>query len=301
LKKENPYLPREVPFSKRWFRSYLYIVVGTFIMSLGYVFFINPYKIVPGGVYGISIMIHHIFGSPIGITALCFNIPITLIGIKILGPKFGVKTVVGFVLSAIYIDTLNYFSKGNPLVQDDPLLSCIFGGALIGLGVGLFFKSNATAGGSDVVSMIIAKYSSIPLGQLMMIVDSSIVIISLIAFRDWKIPLYSWIVIFITGKVIDIVYEGISYDKMVYIISDKNEEISNKICFDLNRSATTIPARGHYTGMDKEMVFTVLNRRELSILLDHIKEIDSNAFVSITNASMILGKGFKSIHDINQH
>lgn len=293
-------LNREVPFSKKWFRSYAFIVVGTFIMSLGYVYFINPYKIVPGGVYGISIMIHHLFGFPIGVTALFFNIPITLLGMKVLGPKFGVKTVVGFVLSAIYIDVLNYLSKGLPLVQDDPLLSCIFGGALIGFGVGLFFKSKATAGGSDVVSMIIAKYSRIPLGQLMMIVDSSIVLVSLIAFRDWRIPLYSWIVIFITGKVIDIVYEGVSYDKMVYIISDKNQEICERIVSVLNRSATVIPATGYYTNNNREMIYTVLDRREVTILLEHIREIDPNSFVSIANASMIVGKGFKSIHEINE-
>lgn len=300
LSRIDKYLPHEVLFSRRWFRSYFYIVVGTFIMSLGYVYFINPYKIVPGGVYGISIMIHHLTGSPIGLTALLFNIPITLLGIKILGPKFGIKTVVGFVLSAIYIDVLNYFSKGISLVPDDPLLSSIFGGALIGFGVGLFFKSKATAGGSDVVSMIIAKYSRIPLGQLMMIVDSTIVVISLIVFRDWKIPLYSWIVIFITGKVIDIVYEGISYDKMVYIISEKNNEICDRIINVLNRSATVIPTIGYFSKSNKDMVYTVLNRRELSILLEHIREIDSTAFISIANASMIVGKGFKSILEINE-
>jgi uncharacterized membrane-anchored protein YitT (DUF2179 family) len=300
VEKVNQYLNSEALFSKKWFRSYAYIVVGTFIMSLGYVYFINPYKIVPGGVYGISIMIHHLMGSPIGVTALFFNIPITLLGIKILGPKFGFKTVVGFVLSAIYIDVLNYFSKGVPLVQDDPLLSSIFGGALIGLGVGLFFKSKATAGGSDVVSMIIAKYSRLPLGLLMMIVDSSIVVVSLIAFRDWRIPLYSWIVIFITGKMIDFVYEGVSYDKMVYIISENNHKICDYIVGVLNRSATIIPATGYYTNNNKEMVYTVLNRRELTILLEKIREIDPMAFVSITNASLIVGKGFKSIHELNE-
>jgi len=300
LKRVDQYLNSETLFSKKWFRSYAYIVVGTFIMSLGYVYFINPYKIVPGGVYGISIMIHHLIGSPIGVTALFFNIPITLLGIKVLGPKFGIKTVVGFVLSAIYIDVLNYLSKGTPLVQNDPLLSSIFGGALIGLGVGLFFKSKATAGGSDVVSMIIAKYSRLPLGQLMMIVDSSIVVVSLIAFRDWRIPLYSWIVIFITGKMIDFVYEGVSYDKMVYIISGKNHEICDYIVGVLNRSATIIPATGYYTNNNKEMVYTVLNRRELTILLEQIREIDPMAFVSITNASLIVGEGFKSIHELNE-
>lgn len=268
-------------------------------MSVGYVYFINPYKIVPGGVYGVSIIIHHLFNTPIGLVALAFNIPITIIGIKILGPRFGIKTVIGFVLSAIYIDVLNYYSKGKPVVDNDPLLSAIFGGVLIGLGVGLFFKSKATAGGSDVISMIISKYSRIPLGQLMIIVDSVIVLLGLLAFRDWKIPLYSWIVIFIMGRVIDTVLEGISYEKAVYIVSDKHEEILAIIKDNLKKGCTILDAKGGYSNDKKPLLFTILNRRELIIILGHIKNVDPNAFVTVVNANKIIGKGYRSIFDVD--
>lgn len=293
------FIPKDTIFSKKWFKSYFYIVIGTFIMSVGYVYFINPYKIVPGGVYGISIIIHHLFGTPIGLVALAFNIPITIIGVKVLGPRFGVRTVVGFILAAIYIDVLNYFSQGKPIVESDPLLSSIFGGALIGLGVGLFFKSKATSGGSDVISMVISRYSRIPLGQLMIIVDSAIVLVGLIAFRDWTIPLYSWIVIFVMGKVIDTVHEGISYEKAVYIISDRHDEISEIIHENLKRGCTQMPAKGMYKNEDKSMIFTILNRRELTILLGFIKTIDPDAFVTVVNTNKILGKGFRSLNNFD--
>jgi len=297
LKVTNSFIPKEELFSKKWFRSYTYIIIGTFIMSVGYVFFITPHKITPGGVYGISIVLHHLFGTPLGLTALLFNIPITLIGIKILGPRFGIKTVVGFVLSAIFLDTLQHFSQGQPLIESDPLLSAIFGGALIGLGVGLFFKSKATAGGSDVISMIIAKYTKVPLGQLMIMVDSVIVLIGLIAFRDWKIPLYSWLVIFVMGKVIDTVLDGISYEKAVYIISNKHEEVGIIISENLNRGSTLIHGTGNYTKKDTPIIFVVLNRREVEILLGYVKSIDPDAFITVVDANKILGRGFGSLKD----
>lgn len=269
-------------------------------MAVGYVYFIIPYKIVPGGIYGISIVLHYLLHTPIGLVALAFNIPLTLIGIKVLGPRFGIKTVVGFVLAALYIDGLSYLSGGKPLVEDDPLLSSVFGGALIGLGVGLFFKSKATTGGSDVISMIIGKYSRIPLGQLMIIVDSVIVLLGFLAFQDWKIPLYSWIVIFIMGKVIDTVLEGISYEKSVYIVSNKNDEIAEKIKMNIHRGGTILAGKGIYNGEERTVLMTVLNRRELNILIHHIKSIDQEAFVTVVGASKILGKGFKSLNDFDQ-
>jgi uncharacterized membrane-anchored protein YitT (DUF2179 family) len=291
------FLPFEKPFSKKWFRSYILILIGTFAIAVGYVYFISPHKIVPGGVYGIAIMIHYTFGFPIGLTALCFNIPLTIIGIKVLGPRFGVKTVVGFILTSVFVDTLYYFSGNSALVEEDTLLSCIFGGLLIGLGVGLVFKAKASSGGTDLVSMMLAKYTRLPLGQLSMMVDSSIVLVSLLVFGDWKIPLYSFIVIFILGKVVDVTLQGISYDKTLFIISDKYEEIRDKIIMDLNRGGTFIHGEGMYNGAPKKIIYVVVNRRELAMLEEFISHIDPGAFLSVVDANEILGKGFKSLHD----
>jgi uncharacterized membrane-anchored protein YitT (DUF2179 family) len=293
-------------FSRKWFINYGLITLGSLILAAGFVFFISPYRIVPGGVYGISIVIHYVTrglsswapdGFPIGLMGLILNIPLTIIGIRILGPRFGVKTVIGFVLTSIFMDGITYFWGEKPLVEGDALLSSIFGGVLIGIGLGLIFKSKATSGGSDIIAMIIAKYTNIPLGQLLIYVDSVIVLLGLVVFADWKIPLYSWIVIFVTGKTIDIVLQGISVDKTLFIISDKFEEIRDRIINDLQRGGTYIPGYGMYNGAKKTIIFTVVNRREMAILEEYIHIIDPDAFVTVLEANEILGEGFKSLRE----
>ena len=291
------FIVKEKLFSKKWFIAYSLITVGAFIMAAGFVLFITPYKIVPGGVYGVSIVLHHLFGTPVGLIALCFDIPLTILGIKILGPRFGIKTVVGFVLTAGFVDLLTYLWGDQPLVENDALLSSIFGGVFIGLGLGMIFKAKATSGGSDIIAMIVAKYTKLPLGQLMIAVDSAIVMVGVVAFQDWKIPLYSLIVIFITGRVVDVVLQGISYDKTLFIISEKPKELRDKIVNDLNRGGTFIQGKGMYDGNERTIVYTVVNRRELAMLQDFIHRTDPDAFMTVINANEILGKGFKSLRD----
>lgn len=292
-----PFLQTDRLFTRKWFISYALIIVGTFLVATGYVYFITPYKIVPGGIYGISIVLHHMFGTPVGLTALLFNIPLTIIGTKVLGPRFGTKTVVGFILTSVFVDTLSFFTQYKPLVENDPFLSSVFGGALVGAGVGLIFKSKATSGGSDVIAMIIARFTRMPLGQLMMAVDSCIVLVGFIVFRDWSIPLYSWITIFVMGKTIDTILSGVNYEKTIFIVSDKHDEIRDKIINDLNRGGTFLQGEGMFNGQSKKVIFTVVNRRELAMLEEFINKIDSKAFLTIMDAHEILGQGFKSLNE----
>ncbi len=300
------FIVKEKPFSKKWLINYGLIILGTFILASGFVFFITPYMIVPGGVYGISIVIHYLTkdlfsfapgGFPVGLMGLILNIPLTIIGIKILGPRFGVKTIIGFVLTSFFMDFLTWWWGELPLVENDPLLSSIFGGVLVGFGLGLIFKSKASSGGSDIIAMILAKYTRLPVGQLIIYVDSVIVLVGLIAFGDWRIPLYSWVVIFVTGKVIDAVMQGISYDKTLFIISDKYQEIRDKIINDLDRGGTFISGTGMYKGAEKTIIFTVVNRRELAVLEEFIHKTDPNAFLTVMDANEILGEGFGSIKE----
>ncbi len=302
------FIQKDKIFTKDWFISYSLVTIGAFIMAAGFVFFINPYQIVPGGVYGISIVVHELTrglfnfwpdGIPIGFFGLVLNVPLTILGIKILGPRFGIKTVIGFILTSVFMDGLTLiFGDNDPLgLANDLLLSCVFGAVLIGFGLGLIFKSRATSGGSDIIAMILAKYTRLPVGQLLVFVDSTIVILGLIVFKDWKIPLYSWLVIFITGKVIDLVLEGANYEKMLLIISDQHEEIKSKIINDINRGGTILHGEGMYQGKAKKVIYTVVSRRELAILESYIHKIDPEAFVTVVDAREILGKGFKSLND----
>lgn len=294
---DTSFFQKEKLFSLNWFKSYAFIAIGTFMISVAFVYFISPNKIVPGGIYGIAIMLHHLLGTPIGLTALAFNIPLTLIGLKILGPRFGAKTVVAFVLTSIFVDTLSYFHGPLPLVPGETLVSCIFGGLLIGIGVAFTFKAKATSGGSDVIAMILQKYTRLPVGQLMMMVDSSIVLLSYVAFGDWRIPLFSWITIFVVGKVVDTAMHGFTYDKTLFIISDKHEEIRNSLISDIKRGGTFLHGEGMYKRESKQIIFTVVSPRELYMLEEYIHRIDPEAFIAVLDAYEILGKGFKSLSE----
>ncbi len=291
------FISKEKIFSRKWFTSYTLITIGAFIMAAGYVLFVSPYKFVPGGVYGIGIILYHLLGFPVGLTGLAFNIPLLFIGIRYLGPRFGVKTIVGFFLASGFIDGLALLTGNEPLEGIEPLLASIFGGVLIGMGLGLIFKAKATSGGSSIIAMIITKFTRIPLGQSLMIVDAVIVLLGLAAFGDWTIPLYSLIIIFITGKVIDVVLEGFSYEKTLFIISDKYDAIADKILVDLNRGGTFIEGKGMFNNDEKKIIFVNVTRREVAILQDFINQIDPNAFVTVIEASEILGKGFRSLKE----
>ena len=300
------FLTTEKLFSRKWFRAVFLILSGTLVMALGYVFFISPYKIVPGGVYGIAIILHYAFNFPIGITALCFDIPLILIGLKILGPRFGWKTILGFVSMAIFVDGITwcnmYFRGGSnlPLVENSPLLSSIYGGVLIGIGLGLVFKSKASSGGTDLIAMIIHRYTHVSLGNLIIYVDSVIVLVGFAYFREWEIPLYSWIVIYITGKVVDLILEGANYNKAMFIISEKYPEIKEKIIVDLERSGTVIDGKGMYSDDYRKIIFSIVTRREVEILKEYIYEIDKKAFISIMDTNEILGEGFKPLADVKK-
>lgn len=299
------FLSKQKMFSKQWFIDYTLILVGSFILAAGFVYFVTPHKIVPGGVYGIAIVVHYLTrdifsfwpdGIPIGLFGLVLNIPLTIAGIKILGPRFGVKTIVGFVLTSFFIDGITWLRPvGDAPLVNDVLLSSVFAGVMIGIGLGLIFKSRATSGGSDIIAMIIAKYTKLQLGKLMIYVDSVIVLMGLAAFKDWHIPLYSWVVIYITGRAIDMILEGADYNKALLIVSKKHLEIKNKILVDLERGGTYLRGEGMYTGEEKHIIYTVVSRREVAILQEYIGKIDPDAFITVMDAREILGEGFQSL------
>jgi uncharacterized membrane-anchored protein YitT (DUF2179 family) len=299
------FLSKQKMFSKQWFIDYTLILFGSFILAAGFVYFVTPHKIVPGGVYGIAIVVHYLTagmfsfwpdGIPIGLFGLVLNIPLTIAGIKILGPRFGVKTVIGFVLTSFFIDGITYLRpEGNAPLVNDVLLSSVFAGVLIGIGLGLIFKSRATSGGSDIIAMIIAKYTNLQLGKLMIYVDSVIVLMGLVAFKDWHIPLYSWVVIYITGRAIDMILEGADYNKALLIVSKKHEDIKNKILIDLERGGTYLRGEGMFTGEEKQIIYTVVSRREMAVLQEYIGTIDPDAFITVMDAREILGEGFQNL------
>ena len=268
---------------KEFFKTYSLIVLGTFIMSIGYVIFVSPLKLAPGGVYGIAIILHHVFNFPIGLSGICLDIPLLIIGTLWLGPKFGAKTIVGVITLPAFISLWEKIYGYAPLIAlpGDPMtpdpaanfIVALCGGVIIGIGLGLIFKTRATSGGSDIIAMIIGKYlKHIPLGTLLIIVDSTIVLAALAAFKDWTIPLYSWLIIYVTGIVMDKVIAGFHSNKVVLIVSDYYDEI-------------------------RQHIFDSISRKQLPILVHFVHEIDPKAFVSILDASETLGDGFTSLRE----
>lgn len=282
-------------FSWRWFRSYILIVAGSIIMSAGYSFFADPHRIVPGGVYGTAIVIHHVFGFPTGTVGLVFNIPLFIAGILILGPRFGVKTFVGTILTSGFIDLFNSFGWGSP--TDDMMLASIVSGLLIGAGLALIFKAKATTGGSDIIAQIVHKYTRLPIGQLLIFIDSLIVTVGVIAFKDFSLALYALITIYITGKVLDAILLGGNNRKAVFVISDRHEEIREFILKKLSRGGTYFHGQGMYKKEDKKVIYTALSRRELAALQDFVKDTDSEAFISVFDTNQIYGRGFLPIEE----
>ena len=288
---------------KQMAKDYSMILLGTFIMAVGFVVFVSPLKLAPGGVYGIAIILHHVFGFPIGLSGIALDIPLLIIGTVWLGPKFGMKTVVGIVSLSGFITLLEKIYGYNPLIAlannptiPDPAANFIIalcGGVFIGLGLGLIFKTRATSGGTDIIATIVGKYlKHIPLGTILIVVDSIIVLGALIAFDDWTIPLYSWLIIYVTGLVVDKVIAGFASSKTVIIISDKYEEIKTCILKNLNRGGTFLHGEGMYNRTEKRIIYTTISRKQLPQLIHFVHEIDAKPFLSVLDATDTLGEGF---------
>ena len=175
------------------------------------------------------------------------------------------------------------------------MLECNFGGDVMGVGVGMIMKTRASSGGTDVLSNILYKWTHRPLGQLQIMIDSCIVVFGFLMFQDWKVPMYSWLSIFLMGKTIDIILQGFNAEKSFFIISDKAEEIREYVLNDLHRGGSIVPIQGMYNRAEKEMIMTMVNRRQMVTLQQAIYKIDPNAFVTIFDAKQILGKGFKRL------
>ena len=306
---------KEKIFSARWFQTWGTLLLGSMVIATGYTFFMTPYQIVPGGIYGISTILNWKLGFPIGMAALCFNLPLSLIGFKILGRDFGLRTFICFWLVALFADgfpwalehwcgyTAEFAHDPLQLVKggiDNPdatkegvLLASIFGGVVIGVGAGLIFKTRSSSAGTDVLAAVLHKLTRRPLGMMQMTVDLIIVVLGFVAFPDWKTPFYSLITIFIMGKVIDIVIGGYSSDKTFFIISEKTEELRRFILSELHRGGSIVPVNGMWNRSEKEMIMTVVSRKEVTTLQRAIQHIDPHAFTMILNAQEIMGQGFK--------
>jgi uncharacterized membrane-anchored protein YitT (DUF2179 family) len=305
---------------KTVFFSYLLLILGSALFAVGDVMFVNPYHLAPGGVYGLANVFNALWGWKISIAGVCMDIPLLIIGTIVLGPKFGVKTVISVILIPVFTfvmetlwgyaplihggnvlaDTqsaLYYVAKDGSHVwfMPDFFLNTVVAGLIYGVAIGVIFRAGATSGGSDIISMILHKYTHISLGTLVLIVDSLISLTTLIAFEDIRLPIYSIILIFIESKIIDLVVDGLKTYKTVFIVTDKIDEVRDFIINDMERGGTCFAGTGLYKGAERKMIYVTLDRSDLVKLKMNIRRLDPDAFMNIIESSEIMGFGFKSL------
>lgn len=288
---------------QRGLKQWGYVIVGSILIAVAFVLFITPYRIVPGGVYGIGVVLNYLFPQiQVGTFGLSLDIPLLIIALRIFGAKFGAKTIVAALVTPLVMDSLTLLIGSDPALMfggrinlsDDILLSCLFGGVILGLGIGIILRTHATSGGTDIVAMILSKYGHMPISRALLYVDSAVVLFGLLVLGDWRLPLYSLVTIFVSSRVIDYVVEGPSGDKLLFILSERHELIRDYIIQDMDRGGTYIKSSGMYTDSHKEMIFVVISRREISPLRDMIREADPLAFMIVVDAHETIGEGFKT-------
>lgn len=265
-------------------------ILGSFVISIGISLFLLPNQLSSGGIAGIGTIIYYLLKIPMGTTIILLNIPLFLISILKIGKSFFVKSLIGTISLSIFIDWLDKF---KPLTQDR-FLACIYGGIIIGVGTAIILKVNSSTGGTDMVTYIAKKYKpNIRTGNIIVIIDIIIVTLNMFFFREIEIGLYSGIAIYLMGKIIDILFEGIDFTKLIFIVSKKSEEIAEKIGKSIERGTTGIYGKGMYTNEERLILMCAVTRRDVSKVTEIAKKIDKNSFIIITNSREVLGQGFK--------
>ncbi len=272
--------------------EFIGVTVGVLFTTLGLDLFLIPNKIAAGGVSGIAIVVHYLAGAPVGMTMLVLNIPLFLMGIYRLGLKFGFRSLYGTISLSLLVDTLAPYM---PVLTKNPMLASVFGGVMVGLGLGLVFRFRGTTGGTDLAAAVLRTYTGANVGQMLFLVDAMVVLAAGFAFNSWELGMYALITIFITAWLIDLVQEGISYAKAFFIISDKSDVIAEAVLNRMDRGATALKGRGMYTGADKDVLLVVVNRSQVTVLKDLVHREDPGAFVVMADVHEVLGEGFKPL------
>lgn len=265
-------------------------MVGACLMAMATSLFLLPNQLSSGGFAGIATIFYYFLKIPMGATILAFNIPLFLFSAYKLGKMFLVKSMIGTVTFSIFIEI---FENIPPLTQDR-FLACIYGGIIIGLGTAIILKANSSTGGSDLVSMLVKEYRpEIRMSNVIIIIDTVIVGLNVLFFKEIEVGLYSALAIYLMGKMIDIIFEGIYFTKLVIIISDRSQEIAEKIGERVRRGTTGLYGKGMYTNENKVVLMCAASRGDVAKVRNTAKSIDPKSFIIIANAREVVGLGFK--------
>ncbi len=296
--------------------DYIFITIGAAIMALGIGVFLVDAQVVPGGVSGLSMAIHYLSNNrlPVGLMMWLLNIPLYIWGIRELGKRFGARTFYGFTANSFFIDFFRGDIPGlqfirlqdtgtvRDLYQHDFLFLILIGAVLLGIGLGIIFKFKGTTAGSDIVAAILQKKYGIKPGQAIMFTDFFVIASAGLVIQlkhlavnrpAMSLTLYALFLLFISSKLVDIILDGFDYARAAYIISDKHREIAGAIVNKLSRGATALHAHGLYKNVERDVIMTVVTRKEIGELTEIIENIDEDAFVIISDVHEVLGEGFR--------
>ncbi|MBD2869684.1 YitT family protein [Paenibacillus arenilitoris] len=272
------------------------ILIGTAIYAFGLHYFVIPNQLMEGGATGIAVLLNYAAGWPLSITTLLLNVPLFLIGWKALGRGQMMYTLLGIVSLSAFLALMERLIETGLLVPfrstQDYMLAALYAGVSLGTGLGIVFRFGGTTGGVDIVARIVARSRGISMGQIILTLDAVIIGASLFYIPMSKV-LYTLVTVFIASKLIDFIQDGAYAAKAFSIITDHGEEISKQITIDLERGVTLIPARGVYSGQQKEVVYCVVQRQEIRRLKTIVRSIDPRAFIIINEVHDVLGEGFK--------
>jgi len=270
--------------------AWLQIVIGCVIGAAAYPTFLDPGKIAPGGLTGVAMILKHLWGWDIGITSLLLNIPLFIVGYRAMGRVFAFRSLVATVLFSLAIDLM-------PLqaIPVEPILGTLYGGILLGIGLGFILRGGATTGGTDMAARMVHKYLPfMSVGMFLFLIDCVVVIAAWI-FIGSSEALYALICIFVSGKAVDMVMLGLSQNKACFVITDAWERVSRRLMDEMERGVTQLSAKGAYTGRERPVVLCVLPPQEVSRLKEIVRQEDEKAFMFITEAHEALGEGFSSL------
>jgi len=270
-------------------KSYSYIFLGSFFLALGMVGFLAPNQIATGGTAGLAIVLHYIFPIPIGVLMLLINIPLLLVSVKYLGKTFAFKTIAAILLIVLMIDGLSEFVQLEPL-SNIPLLATLYGGVGVGIGLGLIFKGGGSAGGGTIIAKIVTSKFDLKTGQVILLLDSIVVVLAGIVFNSIELALWSMISIFVASKLVDLVLTGRPSEKIVHISSLKNlEGLSKEIIDVLGVTGTIIKGNDLNFDENKHIIFIIIDRNRISALTNLVYNFDSEARMVIMEATELLG------------
>ena len=275
----------------RDFLNFLYTILGACLVGIGEAWILIPLKLTTGGFNGISMLFFYLCKIPLGITSIILNLPLFLISLKVLGVKYSIRTLIAMLVTSAMLEFAGEWSN----LTSDMLLASVFGSSLIGLGIAICLKGESTTGGTDLLAKLIQKKNKhFQMGNIILIIDAIIIIVTSFTFKSIDVALYSGISVLVMTKVIDFILDGGKYEKAMFIITNKSQEIAEFIINDIKRGVTKVNAIGQYSGTQKEILICIASKREIPKIKEKIKFIDNTSFTIISTVTEAIGNGFST-------